>query len=193
LTDWIRAVADRLAADGFVAVAPDLLSGLGPEGRGTDAFASRDDVVGAVRRLAPERVAADVEAVRACGATLPASTGKAATVGFCWGGGVSFRAAANPRLAAAVVYYGSAPDAETVERLQAPVLGLYGSDDARVNETIAPAEAAMGRLGKTFEHRMYEGAGHGFLRQQDGREGANLRAAEAAWPEMLRFLRQHTR
>jgi carboxymethylenebutenolidase len=191
LTDWIRAVADRLAADGFIAIAPDFLSGRGPGGGGTEKFASRDDVVRAVRELGPAQVAAALDAAAAYGRALPAASGKVATLGFCWGGAQSFAyAAARPALDAAVVYYGTSPDAAAIAQLRGPVLGLYGEDDARVNATVAPAEAAAKGHGKTYLTATYPKAGHGFLRQQDGREGANLAASQKAWPATVEFLRQ---
>jgi carboxymethylenebutenolidase len=189
LSDWIRGVADRLAAEGFIAVAPDLISGRGPSGGGTDSVASRDDVVKLVRGLTPEETTARLDAVRKWAVALPAANGKAATVGFCWGGARSFAyAAAEPPLAGAVVYYGTSPDGADLAKVRAPVLGLYGGDDARVNATVGPAEAEMKRLGKSYETHTYEGAGHGFLRQQEGREGANRKAAEQAWPRTVAFL-----
>jgi len=192
LSDWIRGVADQLARDGFIAVAPDLISGLGPGGGGTDSVASRDDVVKLVRALTPEETLARLDAVRARAAKLPAASGKLATIGFCWGGARSFAyAAANPPPDAAVVYYGSSPDSAEVLRVKAPVLGLYGGDDARVNATIEPARAALEKLGRRYETHVYEGAGHGFLRAQSGREGANLKATQQAWPRTIAFLREH--
>ena len=190
LTDWIRAVADQLAADGFIAVAPDLLSGKGPNAGGTDAFASRDDVIKAVSGLPRSDVDARLNAVRSYALALPAANGKSATIGFCWGGASSFAyAAVQPALHAAVVYYGAPPpDLTTVK---APVLGLYGGNDARVNATIEATTAKMKELGKSYEPIVYEGAGHGFLRAQG--EPANLKAAEQAWPKTLDFLRTHTR
>jgi carboxymethylenebutenolidase len=123
---------------------------------------------------------------------IPAANGKVATVGFCWGGARSFAyAAQQPKLNAAVVYYGAAPDSAVLLQVRAPVQGHYGSDDARVNATIEPAKAASRATGKFYEPNIYEGAGHGFLRQQSGREGANLRAAQEAWPKTLAFLRKH--
>jgi carboxymethylenebutenolidase len=194
LSDWIRAVTDQLAADGFIAIAPDLITGKGPNGGGTDSVASRDDVVKLIRGLTPAEVKTGLDAVRAYGIALPAANGRSATVGYCWGGSASFRyAAEQPELNAAVVYYGTSPDTSTLAAVRAPVLGLYGADDARVNATIAPASAEMTRLGKTYETAIYEGAGHGFLRAQSGREGANMKATEQAWPKTIAFLRQHTK
>ena len=192
LTDWVRAVADRLAADGFIAIAPDMLTGLGPGGGGTEKFASRDDVVRAVRELTPAQVTAALDAAARYGRSLPAATGKLATIGFCWGGTQSFRyATVRPGLGAAVVYYGTSPELPALADLVAPVLGLYGEDDARVNATVGPAEAMAMELGKTFLAATYRGAGHGFLRAQDGRDGANLAASLKAWPATVEFLRRH--
>ena len=192
LSDWIRGVADQLARDGFIAVAPDLISGLGPNGGGTESAASRDDVVKLVRGLTPENATARLNAVYEYATKIPAANGKVATLGFCWGGGQSFSyAASQPGLDAAVVFYGTSPEAADLAKIKAPVLGLYGEDDARVNATVGPAEAGMKKLKKTFEANTYPGAGHGFLRAQDGREGANLKATQKAWPRVLAFLRQH--
>lgn len=191
LSDWIRAVADRLAADGFIAVAPDLISGMGPNGGGTDSVPSRDDVVKLVRALSPADTNARLDAVRAWAMQLPAANGKTATIGFCWGGARSFGyAAAQPALDAAVVYYGTSPEAPELAKIRAPVLAHYGGDDARVNATILPAEEEMRKLGKTYEPHIYAGAGHGFLRQQDGREMANRKATEQAWPRTVAFLKE---
>lgn len=191
LSDWIRSVADALAREGFIAVAPDLISGLGPGGGGTESAASRDDVVKLVRGISPEDANARLDAVRAWAIGLPAANGRTATIGFCWGGARSFAyAAAQPALDAAVVYYGTSPETAELAKIRAPVVGLYGGDDARVNATIPAAETEMKRLGKVYEPNVYEGAGHGFLRQQDGKEGANLRATEQAWPRTVAFLRE---
>jgi carboxymethylenebutenolidase len=193
LSEWIRGVADQLAEDGFIAVAPDLLSGKGPKGGGTDELG--DEATKVIRTLTPEDVVTRLNAVREHAIKLPASNGKSATVGFCWGGQYSFHyATAQPALNAAVVYYGPSPsDATRYESIKAPVLGLYGADDARVNATIPTATEQMKKLNKVYEPHTFEGAGHGFLRQQTGREGANMRATEKAWPLTLEFLRKHTR
>jgi carboxymethylenebutenolidase len=191
LSDWMRGVADQLAREGFIAVAPDLISGLGPNGGGTDAVASRDDVVKLVRGLTPDDATARLNAVRAWATKLPSSNGKTATMGFCWGGGQSFAyAVAQPDLNGAIVYYGTPPETAALPRIKAPVVGFYGGDDARVTSTVVPTEAEMKKLGKTYEPHVYEGAGHGFLRDQEGREGANLKATQEAWPRTVAFLRE---
>lgn len=191
LTGWIRAVADQVAAEGFLAIAPDLLSGRDiPTGEGGDP--ERDAAVEAVRALEPDEVHRRLQAVAAWGTDLPSTTNRYGIVGFCWGGSTSFAHATRvPELGAAVVYYGSSPDSAALAGVEAPVLGLYGGDDERVNATVPPADSVMRQLGKTYEVRTYEGAGHGFLRQQEGREGANRAASEEAWPETIRWFRTH--
>ncbi|MEA2600094.1 MAG: carboxymethylenebutenolidase [Acidobacteriota bacterium] len=192
LSDWIRGVADQLAREGFIAVAPDLISGLGPNGGGSDSVPSRDDVVKLVRALTPDDATARLNAVREYAIHLPSANGKSATLGFCWGGGRSFSyAVTQPTLNAAVVYYGTSPEAADLAKIKAPVLGLYGGDDARVVAMVGPAEAEMKKLGKTYETHVYDGAGHGFLRAQDDRGGANLKATQGAWPRTVAFLREH--
>lgn len=193
LSDWIRGVADQLAKEGFIAVAPDLLSGKGPGGGGTESAASRDDVVKLVQTLTPAETTARLNAVREWAIKLPAANGKSGAVGYCWGGSASFAYAANqPGLNAAVVYYGTAPtDEAALAAIKAPVLGNYGGDDARVTATVSPTEAAMKKAGKTYEPHVYEGAGHGFLRQQSGKDGANLKATQQAWPRTIAFLKEN--
>jgi len=192
LTDWIRAVADRLAADGFIAIAPDMLSGKGPGGGGTERFGSRDDVVKAVRDLADPDVVSMLDAVRRYGRGLPAATDKFAVIGFCWGGGQSFSyATVQHDLGAAVVYYGTSPKLEALATVRAPVLGLYGEDDARVNTTVGPAAERMKALGKTYVTHTFTGAGHGFLRAQADRGNANLEASRKAWPATIEHLKRY--
>lgn len=192
LTDWVRGVADQLAAEGFIAVAPDLLSGMGPNDGGTESLGDRDNVVATIRTLESDERTRRLDAVRAYALEIPAASGRLGSVGFCWGGTASFAyAVSQPELDAAVVYYGTSPEApDRFARITAPVLGHYGEDDERVNATIPRAEAAMGD-GQSFESHLYPGAGHGFLRAQESRAGANLRAAEQAWSRTLSFFREH--
>ncbi len=191
LTDWIRGVADEFAAQGFIAIAPDMLTGKGPGGGRTDSV-DRDGAVALVRGLAAGEVHARLKAVADWATALPAARDAYGVVGFCWGGRTSFTfATSDAELGAAVVYYGTSPDAEALAEVEAPVLGLYGGDDARVNATIAPAQERMEELGKFFQVEIFDGAGHGFLRAQEGREGRNLTASSQAWPLTVRFFREH--
>lgn len=190
LTPWIRSVADQLAAEGFIAVAPDYITGKGVEG-GPEG-PPREAAVAAIRSLSREEVNQRTDAVAKWALALPSAGDKYGIVGFCWGGSTSFAHAVHaPSLGAAVVYYGSSPANESLAAVKAPVLGLYGGDDARVNATIPPADSTMKALGKTYEHHIYDGAGHGFLRQQDGRDGANLAASKQAWPATVAWFKQH--
>jgi carboxymethylenebutenolidase len=189
LTDWIRAVADQVASAGFIAIAPDLLSGKGPGGGGTTSF-DGDAVRQAIRDLASEEVIRRLDGAARYAAALPAARAAYAVIGFCWGGSTRFEyATRQPGLRGAVVYYGSSPEAG-YERISAAVLGLYGGDDARVNATIPRARDAMDAHRKRYEVEVYDGAGHGFLRAQSGREGANLVATRAAWARTVAFLRE---
>jgi len=191
LTTWIRAVADQLAAEGFVAVAPDLLSGREiPEGE--DGDPERDAAVEAIRALDPDEVHRRLTHTAEWAMALPAATERYGIVGYCWGGSVSFAHATRvPELGASVVYYGSSPEAPALEEVQAPVLGLYGGDDARVNATVPRADSVLSALDRTFEAHFFDGAGHGFLRQQDGREGANAAATRQAWPRTVEWFRRY--
>jgi carboxymethylenebutenolidase len=191
VTHWIRGVADQLAAEGFIAIAPDLMTAASVP-TGEDGDPVRDQATSAIRALDPERYHPQLEAIATWGMRLPAAAPRYGIVGFCWGGTASFTHAVHtPRLGASVVYYGSSPATERLHSIAAPVLGLYGEDDARVNATVPAAEAEMRRLGKPFEAHFFDGAGHGFLRQQDGRDGANMAATRAAWPLTVQFFRRH--
>lgn len=192
MTDWVRAVADRLAADGFIAVAPDLLSGKGAGGGGTETFQG-DAVRDAIRKLTPEEVTQRLNAAREYAIALPAAREKVATIGFCWGGTQSFAYATHqPQLDAAVVFYGTAPaDPSALARIECPVIGFYGEDDARVTSTVEATEKLMASAKKSFVQHTYANAGHGFLRQQSGRDGANQRAAQESWAETVEFLRKN--
>src|SRR5215475_6867230 len=150
LTDWVRTVADKLAAAGYIAIAPDLLSGFGPNGGGSTAFPSVDDARKAVSGLDPDTVTADLNAAADYVKKLPAANGKLAVAGFCWGGGQTFRFATNRHdLGAAFVFYGPPP--KDVSTINAPVYGFYAGDDARIGASIPDAQAAMKQGGKTYD------------------------------------------
>jgi carboxymethylenebutenolidase len=191
LTDWVRDVADQLAANGYIAIAPDLLSGMGPGGGRSDAFAGVDAAREAVSRLPPDQVTADLNATADYVKKLPASNGKVSVAGFCWGGGQSFRFAANRKdLAAAFVYYGTAPESG-IENITAPVYGFYAGNDARITATIPDTGKRMKAAGKKYDPLIYEGAGHGFMRSGEAPAGneADKKAHDHAWQRWLKLLK----
>ena len=196
LTDWIRGVADQLAKEGFIAIAPDFMSGLGPNGGGSAELGEQGSTQ-AIGKLTDDDKVRILNDVRAYALTIPSANGKLATVGFCWGGGTSFLyARKQPALNAAVSYYGPMPaDAGEFANTKAPVLGLYGGNDNRVNANIDVAKAGMAKAGATYDPHVFEGAGHGFLRQQNGSAQApgNMKATEEAWTLTLDWLRKYTK
>ncbi len=194
LTDWVRSVADQLAEAGYIAIAPDLLSGMAPGGGRTSDFPSEDAAREAISRLPADQVLADLNAAADYAAQLPACNGKVAVAGFCWGGSQAFRfATARANLAAAFVFYGTAPrDRESLARIRCPVYGFYGGNDARVNATVPETAEAMRQLGKVFEPVTYEGAGHGFMRtgEEPNPTEANRKAREQAWVRWKELLKK---
>lgn len=190
LTDWVRSVADQLAAAGYIAIAPDLLSGMAPNGGRTSDFADAGAAREAIYKLQPDAVTADLNAVTDYVRKLPAANGKVAVAGFCWGGSQSFRFATNrPDLAAAFVFYGTGP--ENVASIKAPVYGFYGGNDERVNATVPKSTELMKQAGKRYEPATYEGAGHGFMRSGEDPNGseANRKAREEAWRRWRELLK----
>lgn len=174
LSDWAKEMADELAAAGYIIIAPDLLSGTGPGGGGTDSYSGMDAITKAVSGLDPNTVNADLDAAADYGERLPASNGTVVSVGFCWGGGKSFAFATHRKdLAAAFVFYGPPPS--EFSTITAPVYGFYAGNDARIGATVPATAAGMKAAGKKFEHVMYDGAGHGFMRA--GEDPANTNPA----------------
>ena len=196
LTDWIRGVADQLAKEGFIAIAPDFLSGMGPN-KGGSAELGEQGSVAEIRKLTPPDVLRILNDVRAHALTIPSANGKTATVGFCWGGGASSTfALMQPALNAAVAYYGGMPpDPAAFANAKTPILGLYAANDNRVNATLDLAKTELAKKNVPYEQHFFEGAGHGFLRQQNGTAQApgNGKAAAEAWALTLDFLRKHTK
>jgi carboxymethylenebutenolidase len=189
MSDWVRAVTDQLAAEGYLAVAPDLLSGMGPGGGGTESLGQ--NVMSTIGKLSPDDRAKRLDAVRDYAIALPAASGKFACIGFCWGGGASFDfATRQPQLSGAIVYYGVPPGKEAMAKITCPVIGFYGGDDGRITLTVPDTKKSMEALHKDYTPNIFDGAGHGFLRQQSGRNGANQKAAEAAWPATAAFLKK---
>jgi carboxymethylenebutenolidase len=192
LDDWMRAIADQLALQGFIAIAPDLLSGRGPGGGNFESFRFPADALRAMEKLPQDEALRRYKAALAYGLKLPGARAKSATLGVGMGGADSFRFAADvPTVDAAVAFYGVAPDETVLARIKAPLAGFYGEDDPRVMPTVTAAEATMKRLGKTFEVHVYPGATQAFLRSTV--EGQNGAASAAAWPAAIQFLRQHLR
>jgi len=190
LSPWIRGVADQFAADGFIAIAPDLLTAKNLPNP-TDSVPS-ELATAAIRTLNQDDVHRWISAAANYAMALPSAEKKYGIVGFCWGGGVSFaHAVRSPSHGASVVYYGTSPPSAALSSVKAPVLGLYGGNDARVNATIPPADSTMKALGKTYSPNIFEGAGHGFLRQQSGQNGANLTATQKAWPQTIAWFRKY--
>lgn len=193
LTDWVRGVADRLAEAGYIALAPDLLSGAGPDGGGTAAFPSSDAARDAIYKLPDEQVTADLDACFAWLRGLDATTDAVAVAGFCWGGSQSFRYAThNAELKGAFVFYGSAPqDPVELAKIKAPVFGFYGGKDFRITGEVPKVREAMQQAGKRYEPQIYEGAGHAFLRTgaDEPADPANRSAAEQAWQRWLEQLK----
>ncbi len=185
LTDWVRSVADQLAEAGYIAIAPDLLSGMAPQGGKTSDFPSGDAAREAISNLPAEQVTADLNAVADYVAKLPAANGKVVVAGFCWGGRQSFRFATNRAdLKAAFIFYGTGPEtAEEMARIKCPTYGFYGGNDARVNETIPQTVELVTAAKKSFEPMTYEGAGHGFMRagEEANASEANKKARDEAW------------
>ena len=191
LSDWAKEMADELAAQGYIVVAPDLLSGFGPKGGGSSEFADQDATVKAVSALDPNVVTADLDAAADYGKQLPAGNKKIASIGFCWGGGKSFAFATERKdLSAAFVFYGPGP--ADVSSIVAPVYGFYAGNDARIGATIPGTVAAMKTAGKTFAPTTYDGAGHGFMRAGEDPTNtvpANKTAREQALTRLLALLK----
>lgn len=165
LTDWAKEMADELAAAGYIVIAPDLLSGAGANGAGSESFPSQDAAVKAVSQLNPDIVTADLDAAADYSKTIPSANGKLAVTGFCWGGGKSFLFATHRHdLSAAFVFYGPPPPDSALAAITAPVYGFYAGNDARITSTVPATTAAMQAARKSFDPVTYEGAGHGFMR-----------------------------
>ncbi|MDD5055831.1 MAG: dienelactone hydrolase family protein [Candidatus Peribacteraceae bacterium] len=192
LNDWARGMADQVAEAGYIAVAPDLLSGFSDVMRRTSDFPTDDAATEAISALDPAVVISDLQAVADWSESIPAANGKLASAGFCWGGAQSFRLAANRGdLDAALVFYGTGPEtASDYGNIRAPVYGFYGGNDQRVNATIADSAERMSSAGKTYETVIYDGAGHAFMRlgEDPAGEAANVSARKAAWQRMNNIL-----
>lgn len=191
LSDWAKEMADELAAAGYIVIAPDLLSGFGPNGGGTDSYSGMDAITKAVSGLDPNIVNADLDAAADYGRRLPAANGTIASVGFCWGGGKSFAFAAHRKdLAAAFVFYGPPPS--DFSTITAPVYGFYAGNDARIGATLPSTVSGMKAAGKKFDPVTYDGAGHGFMRAGEdpaNNNPANKTARDRALARLISLLK----
>ena len=198
MSDWVQSLTDQLAEAGYIAIAPDLLSGMGPNGGGTSSL-DPNGIGKAIRDLPPDQITGDLNAVADYVSKLPGANGKIVVTGYCWGGGQSFRYATNnPKLKAAFVFYGpppstsadGTPDKAALTRITAPVYGFYAGNDARIDATIPATTDAMKELKKTYEPVTYEGAGHGFMRAGEAPDAneANKKARDDAWARWKKLL-----
>jgi carboxymethylenebutenolidase len=193
LSDWAKEMADEIAAAGYIVVAPDLLSGFGPNGGGSSEFPSQEATVKAVSGLDANVVTADLDAAADYGKRLPSASGKLAVAGFCWGGGKTFLFATHRKdLSAAFVFYGPPPpDFSTIT---APVYGFYAGNDARISSTVPDTTAAMKAAGKKYDPVTYEGAGHGFMRAGEDPSPAttpeNKKARQEGFLRLTTLLKQ---
>lgn len=194
LTDWVRSVADQLAEAGYVALAPDLLSGRGPGQGGTASFPSSDAAREAIYQLSPQQVLDDLDACTEYLRRLEVTNRTLAVAGFCWGGSQTFQYAThNPDTQSAFVFYGSAPtDLEQLKRIKAPVYGFYGGDDFRVTGKVPQTTEMMKKLKKQYAPTIYDGAGHAFMRTGEDPAGkpANQKARQEAWGRWKDLLRR---
>jgi carboxymethylenebutenolidase len=190
LDDWTRSVADQLALQGFIAVAPDPWSGIGPNGGNRDSFEFDDDAMRAAARITPDETIRRYKAAREWALKLPRANGKTGSIGFCAGGNNSFRFAGEvPDLNAAVVFYGVVPSQDLASKINAPVLGFYGENDARVTSTVQPTIELMKKLGKSYEPHVYPKVTHSFVYFQDLSE--NRSAVADAWPRAIAFFNRY--
>jgi len=191
LTDWVRSFSDKLAAKGYIAVAPDLLSEFNNKYASTADFPNSDAARNAIYELSPDQVKYDLMAVQDYAEQLQAGNGKTVVAGFCWGGSQSFRMATyNQDIEAALVFYGSAPEKEKIKNISAPVYGFYGGNDERINSGIPETEQQMRAEGKKYNYFIYPGAGHAFMRHGADPSGSaeNIKARDEAWEKMLEIL-----
>src|SRR5271163_2072798 len=192
MSDWVQDLADQVAAAGYIAVAPDLLSGMGPNGGRSSSFAE-GKTMEAISHLNPDQVTADLNAAADYALKIPAANGKLFVAGYCWGGGQSFRFATNrPDLSAAFVFYGPPPDKDAMARIKAPIYGFYAGNDARIDATIPDTITAMKAAGKTYDPVTYDGAGHGFMRAGEAPDAtdANKKARDDSWTRWKTLLPQ---
>jgi carboxymethylenebutenolidase len=188
LNDHIRDVARRLAGQGYATLAVDMLSRLG----GSASFATPDDAVKAFTNVKDDDVVRDLSSsYDYLNKNAAVKKDDIAVMGFCWGGQRSFLyATANPKLKAAVVFYGTAPSDDKLAQIQCPVLGNYGEKDTRVTSTVAATIEKMKSLGKSYDPKIYPDAPHAFFNDTNS-AAYNEAAAKDAWPRVLAFFKKN--
>ena len=190
LSDWVRGMVDQFAEAGYIAIAPDFLSGMGPNGGGSDSF-SPDQVRGKIQGRPTEQVNGDLDAAVGYVSKLPACNGKVVVGGFCWGGGKTFTYATTGKdIKAGLVFYGSGAKAEDMSKIKAPIHGFYGGNDARITATVPDTTNQMKAAGKMYDPVTYEGAGHGFMRAGEATNATepNKKARDEAWKHIKAIL-----
>lgn len=192
LNDWARSMTDQLAEAGYLAVAPDLLSGASDQYEKTKDYPNSDEARSAIYSLEQENVTRDLLNTLSFAKGIEAGNGKVVVMGFCWGGSQTFRLATQTDgIEAAMVFYGTAPDDKSLlATIETPIYGFYGENDNRVNSTIEETEQKMKELNKTYLYQIYDGAGHAFMRRGDDPDGKgpNVDARNAAWSRLKSIL-----
>jgi carboxymethylenebutenolidase len=186
LTPHFVDLVGRFAGASYSALCVDLLSAQGGTGSLGDPAAAPT----ALANTPPEQLLADLQAgIDELGKRVPDA--KVGVVGFCFGGGMTWNLlqAGEQRVAAAVPFYGPAPENPDFSKAKAAVYGIYGEQDERVNATRERAEAGLKAAGLTYEIRTFPGAGHGFF--NDTGQRYNPEAAQQAWQDMLDWYNQH--
>lgn len=196
VTDWARLASDELAEAGYIAIAPDFLSGTGPNGGGTTSFPNQSELNLQLKKLPPEQITGDINAAAEYVKALPSANGKLVEAGFCWGGSQASISACKRRdLKAVCVFYGFPPKpADGLAAINCPIYGFYGENDARVTLTVPAAEAAMKSEGKIFQPVIYPGAGHGFMAHGEPdypqATPADRKARDQAWERLKDLLKR---
>lgn len=206
LSTWVRSVADQVAAEGFIAIAPDLESRV--RGGPSTEELPRDSATKLIQGVNSVERNRGISAVARYAMSQPSAAPRYAVIGYCWGGSTVWLHAINggvPGLVGGVAYYGlppfngAVPSADSLAKIKVPVMLLSGSKDARITAGMPALDSAMKALGKWYLGRNYEGAVHGFLRAQDDpkaardtvEEQANLTATKDAWPRTVEFLKKN--